>query len=316
MKKKIAIITTPIVCAVITFIIVLNSVIIPNIKYHSAEALMDTEKYDEAIKAFAELGEYKDSKNKILDIKYDKAVKLINSGEYETAYMLLKDLAYKDSDSKAVVAKMKQLKNVYVGDYVNFGAYEQDNNTLNGKEDIEWLVLGKQDNKLLIISKYALDAKPYNKNADWDRNVWETCPLRSWLNTEFINIAFSEEEKSLIPIITVPGESNPPNSTTPENATEDQVFLLSIDEINKYFSSNSATQCKPTDYAIANGVRVNTNNGNCWYWLRSSGVALGYTACINYDGSIQISGYDNSLDYITVRPALFIDLNLVRKMYW
>ena len=55
-NKKIAIITTPIVCVVIAFIIVLNAVIIPNSKYNDAVALMDAGNSDEAYSIFQELG--------------------------------------------------------------------------------------------------------------------------------------------------------------------------------------------------------------------------------------------------------------------
>ena len=46
------------------------------------------------------------------------------------------------------------------GDIVIFGSYEQDNDESNGTEDIEWLVLAREDNKALLISKYALDVQP------------------------------------------------------------------------------------------------------------------------------------------------------------
>ena len=54
------------------------------------------------------------------------------------------------------------LSNASVGSTVFFGSYEQDNDTANGKEDIEWIVLAKEGNKLLVISKYALDCQKYN----------------------------------------------------------------------------------------------------------------------------------------------------------
>ncbi len=46
---------------------------------------------------------------------------------------------------------------VEVGDVIYFGSYEQDNNLSNGKEEIEWIVLAKENRKALLISKYALD---------------------------------------------------------------------------------------------------------------------------------------------------------------
>ena len=51
-----------------------------------------------------------------------------------------------------------------VGDSIVFGAYEQDDDESNGKEPIEWLVLEKKNNRLLVISRYALDCKRYNES--------------------------------------------------------------------------------------------------------------------------------------------------------
>ena len=44
-----------------------------------------------------------------------------------------------------------------IGDVITFGKYEQDNKTSNGKEDIEWIILDRQGDKVLLISRMALD---------------------------------------------------------------------------------------------------------------------------------------------------------------
>lgn len=274
-NKKIAIITTPIVCAIIAFLIVLNTVIIPNGKYNDAIALMNAGRLDEAYNIFLELGAYKDAVDKTCDIRLMKT--------------------------------KEQLKNIKVGSYINFGAYEQDNNTSNGKEDIEWLVLEVKDGKALVISKYALDCQPYNTS--YTDVTWETCTLRKWLNNDFINAAFSANEKAMIPTVTVSADDNPYYSTNPGNATQDQVFLLSITEVNKYFSSNSARQGEPTNCAVASGAYVNSSNGNCWWWLRSPGYDRNRVAGVSYDGFVYESGNYVHSDISAVRPALWIDLN-------
>ena len=274
-NKKIAIITTPIVCAVIAFIILLNTVIIPNGKYNDAIALMEAGSLDDAYSIFIELGDYKDAANKVCDIRLQKT---------------------KD-----------QLKNIKVGNYINFGAYEQDNNTSNGKENVEWLVLEIKDGKALVISKYALDCRLYNTS--YTDVTWETCTLRKWLNNDFLGAAFSADEKAMIPTVTVSADKNPIYSTNPGNATQDQVFLLSIKEVNKYFSSDSARQCEPTDYAVANGAYVNSSNGFCGWWLRSPGGGQDNAARVRDDGDVNESGVDVYYGSDAVRPALWIDLN-------
>ena len=273
--KKIAIIATPIVCVCIAFVIVLNAVIIPNQKYNEAMDLIDsgdyesayalleeigkndviaTNKYDSAIdlidsgdyeSAYALLEEIGDNET-IVSNKYDRAVKCIESGEYQAAYILLDGLEYKDRAEKLQSIKPLLLAKANPGDTVFFGAYEQDNNTSNGKEDVAWLVLAKENNKIFVISEKGLDCQPYNIE-QYANITWETCTLRKWLNTDFINSAFSSDEKTKIPTVTVSADKKHGHSANPGNATQDQVFLLSITEANKYFNSTGARQCEPTD---------------------------------------------------------------------
>lgn len=316
--KKIAIITTPIVCAVIAFIILLNTVIIPNGKYNDAIALMDAGKYTEAISAFEALNGHKDSANKInecntaiVDGKYNEAIALMEAGKLDEAYSAFIELGdYKDASEKAGDVKLQktkdQLKNIKVGSHINFGAYEQDNNTSNGKEEVEWLVLEVKDGKALVISKYALDCQQYNTS--YTDVTWETCTLRKWLNNDFLDAAFSADEKAMIPTVTVSADKNPDYSTNPGNATQDQVFLLSITEVNKYFSSDSARQCEPTDFAVASGAYVSSSNGNCWWWLRSPGGNQDDAANVSSDGGVNEYGDIVYSCSDAVRPALWIDL--------
>ncbi len=243
--------------------------------------------------------------------RYSKAMNAIERQDYATAYELLQKLGdYKDSGYQKNVVKVKQekavLKNAKVGDYVFFGSYEQDNNTSNGKEDIEWLVLEVENGKALVISKYALDCKRYNTS--YTSVTWETCTLRTWLNNDFISSAFLADEKAMIPTVTVSADRNPNYSTNPGNATQDKVFLLSITEVNKYFSSDAKRQCECTAYADANGAYV-ASNGNCWWWLRSPGYTQVSAAFVyNYGDVLEDGDRVRNADF-AVRPALWIDLN-------
>ena len=82
------------------------------------------------------------------------------------------------------------------GSIVLFGRYEQDGNLENGTEPIEWIVLGSDDNGMLLLSRYVLDCVPY-KNDD-ERISWDKCNLRNWMNNDFYNIAFADSEKKAI----------------------------------------------------------------------------------------------------------------------
>ena len=196
-----------------------------------------------------------------------------------------------------------------VGSIVTFGAYEQDNDTSNGKEPIEWIVLDVQDGMSLLISRYALDRQEYNTGR---ANVtWEICSLRTWLNDTFLKEAFSAEEQDKIPMVTVTADKNPSYSTDTGKDTQDRVFLLSIPEVNSYFASDKARQCTPTAYAIAQGSAVVQSLGTCDWWLRSPGGDSTRAAHVSGVGSVNYGGYFVNLAYNTVRPALWIDLNKI-----
>ncbi len=128
LNEKIVIIATSIVFAAIVFIIVLNTVIIPNNKYNDAIALMDAGEYAEAISIFEELEGYKDSEDRVKEFKYNEAIELMDDQQYSSAYALFKEIKdYKDSTSlmdiiyEKVISSINELASR--GDYK--GAYEQ-----------------------------------------------------------------------------------------------------------------------------------------------------------------------------------------------
>ena len=181
----------------------------------------------------------------IPDVKYNAAVKLINDGDIINAYDSLIALnGYKDSTEKAADIfeqyRIEKLKVANVGDIVLFGVYEQDNDTSNGKEDIEWRVLAKEDGRILLITDKALDCQRYNIEYIGG-TTWDRCTLRKWMNESFLNDAFSYNECKQIQKTNVSAEKNPIYTTIPRgNATADKVFLLSITEVEKYFISDES----------------------------------------------------------------------------
>lgn len=206
-----------------------------------------------------------------------------------------------------------------VGKYIIFGAYEQDNDTSNGKEKIEWIVLDidETNKKALILSKYALDSKPFNINAGLVRATWEECTLRSWLNETFFDSAFDSSEKEKIQTTTLLNAYKEADGTVVESITKDRIFLLSIDDVTneKYgFDSldsedKTTRRCQPTDYASAQGCG---SNYCCWWWLRSPLIDGGFfpnsAAIVRDDGFIYSDGYgDYSMNDIGVRPAMWIN---------
>lgn len=311
-RKKIAMIVTPVACIAVVFLIVLNTVIIPGGKYKDAMNLLQEGKFDEAYAVFESLDGYKESEDYMLQCKqckYNKAISFLNQKSYVKAYGELIDLdGYKDSKEKAesIYTKYKEekLNSAKIGETVWFGTYEQDNNTDNGQEDIEWVVLDKRDNEALLVSKYALDSKPYN--TEYGDTIWKSCSLRAWLNDEFLNNAFNKEEQSMIATTAVKNAKNPEYGTPGGADTKDKVFLLSIAEAEKYFNFDSDRQAEPTAYTVAQGAYV--NNGNCVWWLRTPGCSRYDAVGVRSVGGVYNDGYYVDSDFNAIRPALWINL--------
>lgn len=298
--------------------------VIPNNKYQRAVALRENGQYDDAIAAFAELGEYSDVNEQIAETKYQQGKALLSAKNYDDAARILISIqGYKDVDKLLekddnMIAAARDAK-FAVGNYVSFGTYPQ-TKAGNDATPIEWLVLARDGNKALLISRYGLDAQRYNK--DTTSVTWETCTLRTWLNGTFYNKAFSSAEQAAILTTNVDNSKNQCYSgwnTSGGNNTQDKVFLLSYAEANKYFgvtydnSSNTKSRVAPTAYAIAQGAYADsfrrTADGTAagQWWLRSPGLYhQDYAASVLTDGSFD--GHDVSSDYGSVRPALWVNI--------
>ena len=84
---------------------------------------------------------------------------------------------------------------------VEFGRYEQDGNAENGPESIEWIVLRKEKDRTLLLSRYVIESMPYNDMNAGDGislMFWPDCTLRAWLNGEFMDMAFTPQERARI----------------------------------------------------------------------------------------------------------------------
>lgn len=142
-------------------------------------------------------------------------------------------------------------------DTVIFGSYPQSDTTGKRNDPIEWIVLERDDEKALLLSKYILDCKSYHNNYG-ENATWETSSLRKWLNSTFYNIAFSKKEKDRIILADIVNNDRKPfinlgfnllSIAEGGNDTKDNVFCLSIDECNKYFDSENIFIKKHKDAA-------------------------------------------------------------------
>ena len=320
-----AVVLVMIACAIAWCI---PNVIIPNNKYQQAVALRENRQYEEAIALFTELGNYYDAAAQVTETKYQKATNLNAFGKYDEAYAIYVTLTgYKDVDKQLaeddnMIAAARDAK-FAVGNYVTFGTYPQTKEG-NDATPIEWLVLARDGDKALLISRYGLDAQPYNK--DNTSVTWETCTLRTWLNSTFYNKAFSSAEQAAILTTNVDNSKSQCYSgwnASGGNNTQDKVFLLSYAEANKYFDvenwqNNGATdnvksRVAPTVYAIAQGAltsffgRTADGTDAGWWWLRSLSYSQRHAAYVSSDGSLRSSSVNDASG--SVRPALWVNID-------
>jgi hypothetical protein len=185
-----------------------------------------------------------------------------------------------------ISASQNALLECKVGDIITFGSYEQDGNSSNGAEDIEWVVLERKGNRALVISQYCIEQKSFNDT--FSSVLWETCTLRNWLNKSFLNTAFSDNEQTKI---------ISSNISTDGRNTTDKVFLLSEDEATKYFE---------TDYDRKTDATEHVSTSDCYWLLRNTG-SVSNVAYVDADGTV---GYYENVDRNWwVRPAMWIDIS-------
>ncbi len=165
------------------------------------------------------------------------------------------------------------------GESLFLGTYEQDNDLENGPEDIEWLVLYRDGNRALLVSKYILDAGNHRDFERWDFS-WDGSSIRVWLNEQFLTTAFTPEEQKWIPIGT------------------DRVFLLSAEEANTYFADRDSRIASPTAYARTQGAMGS-------WWLRTMRTGHGSFTIVSFEGNIQDVGLPSQT--FGIRPAVWVE---------
>ena len=187
--------------------------------------------------------------------------------------------------------------NIAVGDIITFGQYE-------------WRVLDVQDKKALLLSEKLIEKRAYN--AEFTGITWEECSLREYLNGEFYN-GFDAEDKALIAETTLANNDNPWEGASGGNATTDKIFLLSLEEVVRYFGDSGQLKDRPEGEFLIddnyNSARIaNDESGASWWWLRSPGFDTNLAAYVDKKGFVVVGGLGVNDGSGGVRPALWMNL--------
>ena len=174
----------------------------------------------------------------------------------------------------------------------------------------------QKDDRLLCISRYLLACRSYHEILE--DTAWSKCALRRWLNQDFFQQTFHEEEQRKILATDL---INDEYGEYPEYNTTDKIFLLSHEEAEKYFEFEKRAT-KTTAYARAQGAwflkeeeaeRDGGDMNTGLWWLRYPKIlweekaGLYDTLCIvNFDGYIEEYADDVMAANVCVRPFMLI----------
>ena len=245
--------------------------------------------------------------------RYAEAVRLAEAGETTAAYEIFTGLAgYSDAKERAagLVEKDPALpyRKAAKGDLVTFGSFEQDGDELNGPEPIQWIVLERFGDRLLVLSADVLDGRQYN-HVPFQDVTWADSDLRAWMNGDFFDAAFTPAQQGIIPSVLNDNADQSITGAAGGAPTQDRVFALSEQESVIYLSTSAARSdigAAPASQAAASGTLSVSEEGTADWWLRSPGTYPFAAQYVDAAGTPLPSGANVDVLY-GVRPALWID---------
>ena len=293
--------------------------------YDTAVEMYDEKDFLSAAILFSRVSGYEDAQAKASECYYKFGEICVEKGEYENAHnAFLEAQGYKDADE---LAAKYEFAVVEAGEELIFGKYEQDGNVANGAEDLEWYVLYKEGNQALLVSKYVLALEPFNSpdKAKPSDQVSEQKPaetteetpaetteptkeapevltyanstLRAFVNEEFYNAAFTDEEKALLETISISEKDLAGKELA---VSENKVFLLDTGTVEEYLTKKSMKVAYLTDAA-----RVSSRYTKSAWWTSSVNRSGNTKVCtVATSGTIALT---NATGYCGVRPAIWVN---------
>lgn len=266
-----------------------KQVILPTVNYNNAEKLLSSGEYDKAISAFKNLGDFKNSENKVAEA-------YVTKGDYISAINLYNKLGDKEKVKEytplAIDQQVKESKKVArqakIGNVICIGNYEA-------------VVLDKQSDKILIMviryngnDSYRNLNTVYNMIYDYNSSSWKNSYIRSFLNNDFLD-EFSESINRIILEVNLP---NITQSGKNLGKTKDKVFLLSAVSDKKYI-----------DALIDNGVIITSTMFTRTPSSSTTVVSVDVENNFDGTGNHYSMGEQESSDSYYVRPCMWLDIS-------
>ena len=222
-------------------------------------------------------------------------------------------------------AELAALENAVIGQTVTLGSF---------RNPQEWLVLEKQGDALLLLSRRAVGMSRYNaSSAD---TTWAKSDIRQWLNGEYYETAFGEREKALLRPTEIDADARNGgyyyNEYDDEDWDEgvvyddgagvdylsyaagetqgvtDRLFLPDLAELNRHLKTDGEKRClAPHDPKAKKNAEEEPPAEYVGWWLRTQ-TSAGMPACyIDETGATQYDYYGEDPE-LGVRPAVWVDL--------
>lgn len=289
--------------------IICNTINKPSYVYKDVKSL-DIQDTDDGDLYFAFVG----NEDLILADYYGKTLKtnVHNMSDPNNSYFFIYNETYDGNPINFISVRLlstakkkkKAVKEMVVKNYetVTFGRYTQGK---DGEETspLSWRVLEKREDMALLITEKVVDHIQFSARGN---NDWETSDLRKWLNTEFANRAFDDREKAAIC----------------EGLSGEHVFLISLEEYKKYFSSFKDARAEATEYSIYKRCEANGCSPKDPYlfygfwWLRTPNKNGGwgegadvYVCHVCNDGDV--NPFERGKYQDGVRPAIWVKLSAI-----
>lgn len=180
------------------------------------------------------------------------------------------------------------------GGIIKFGMFD-------GKP-VAWQILdiNPKDNEILILSVEGLELRRYHSKQG-EAN-WYKCDLRKYLNGEFLEKTFNEQERKVIVEKVIKSEST-------ENCkiSRDKIFVLSKSEAGRLLPDEKLRRCKASGYLRKHKEFLTVHKlwGTCDWWLRDRGESTNKAACVYMNGFITQL---NDVMTAAVRPAMWVKM--------
>lgn len=180
--------------------------------------------------------------------------------------------------------------------YVTFGSYPQ---TEQGAgQPILWRVLWAGPERAYLLSDKILDVKRIDGN-QWQYKGWAASELNAWLQTAFIDSAFTPQEQAALT----------------EEADLGRVSLPSAEDIKNRdfgFTNDKSRYFYGTDYAYTQGLYSYTQGKHSPIFTRTISSRTHAHRATKVDGAIGYIGVES--DDLGLVPVIWLDLGKVRML--